>query len=190
MPWEKEKPVCQLRIVLLEIEPEIWRRIRVTQSIRLDTLHQVIQAVMGWQDYHLHQFMLEDVYYGIPPEDPPKIGPPTKDEREASLRDIIDGERDRFTYRYDFGDCWDHCLELERMSAPQEAESHPVCIGGARACPPEDCGGTMGYDRLLESLKDPQHPEHDRMTEWVGGSFDPEAFNVEEVNRRLEAFRQ
>ena len=190
MPSGKEKTVCQLYIVLLDIEPEIWRRFQVSSDVTLDRLHDVIQMVMGWQDYHLHQFMLENVYYGIPPEDPPKIGPPTKDERKARLRDIIDGEGDTFTYRYDFGDCWDHGLEVEKMFAPQEGKCPPACIAGARACPPEDCGGTMGYERLLESLRDPEHPEHERLLEWVGGSFDPEEFDIAEVKRKLAVFRQ
>ena len=66
---------------------------------------------------------------------------------------------------------------------------YPVCLAGKRACPPEDCGGIWGYAQLLETLQDPDDPEHEDMLEWVGEEFDPEAFDLEEINEELKRVR-
>jgi hypothetical protein len=74
---------------------------------------------------------------------------------------------------------------IEKILPPDPNQKLPVCITGKRACPPEDVGGVWGYDDFLEAIKNPEHEEHDSYLEWVGGEFDPEAFDPDEINRRL-----
>jgi hypothetical protein len=96
----------------------------------------------------------------------------------------------QFTYEYDFGDSWRHEILVEKVLAPEAGGRYPQCVAGKRACPPEDCGGVWGYERFLEVIKDEDDPEHEETLEWAGGSFDPEAFSVEEANEALqEEFR-
>jgi len=78
---------------------------------------------------------------------------------------------------------------LEKILPPEPGVRYPRCIGGARACPPEDCGGTGGYENFLAAIRDPGHEEHEEMLEWIGGEFDPEEFDLEEVNEELEMVR-
>ena len=70
---------------------------------------------------------------------------------------------------------------LEKI-LPQEIDSqYPICIAGERACPPEDCGGVGGYENLLEIIKDKKHEEYKRKMKWLGGSYNPEKFVLQDV---------
>ncbi|MEE9307525.1 MAG: plasmid pRiA4b ORF-3 family protein [Spirochaetia bacterium] len=171
----------QIRVELEEVWPPVWRRILVSDRINLLELHEVIQEVFGWEDYHLHSFKIHGVEYGDPEHDDFDI----HDETETSLRALGLTPGESFTYTYDFGDGWTHTLRLERILPVQDRKRLPRCLAGGRACPPEDVGGTGGYAEFLEALSDPEHPEHDRYLEWVGGAFDPEAFDPKDANRRL-----
>ncbi len=143
---------------------------------------------MGWEDAHLHEFVIRDERYGVPNEE--DVGPrKARDERRFKLRNVVSGERSQFAYNYDFGDYWQHVLTVEEILAPQEGATYPVCLAGARACPPEDVGGVPGYEDFLEAIKDSTHAEHQEFLQWIGGRFDPEAFDVDEVNRRLRGIR-
>jgi hypothetical protein len=90
-----------------------------------------------------------------------------------------------FSYQYDFGDSWEHSIKVVEVAAPSAATTYPRCVAGERACPPEDCGGAWGYAELVEALADPQHAQHEELLEWVGGSFDPAEFDVDQVTSRL-----
>jgi Plasmid pRiA4b ORF-3-like protein len=92
-------------------------------------------------------------------------------------------------YEYDFGDGWEHVIIVENILKPESGVHYPICIAGARACPPEDCGGTGGYAHFLEAITEPEHEEHDELLEWIGGEFDPEEFDVDFVNQKLKAIR-
>ena len=174
-------PIHELRVALCDVTPEIWRRVQVRSSITLASLHRVLQPVMGWTNSHLHDFRVTDVCYGEPhPELPPR-----KDERKAVLGDLLTKPNDRLTYVYDFGDGWRHDVVLERVIAAEPDCDYPRVIAGARACPPEDCGGISGYAHLLAVLADPRHVEHFDLVDWVGGSFDPEAFDAAETDHLL-----
>ena len=143
---------------------------------------------MGWENAHLHQFVIGDQYYGIPSED--DAGPrQARDEWKYKLSDVVLGERSQFRYDYEFGDNCVHLLVVEKMLPPEEAVRYPICLAGARSSPPEDVGGIPGYEDFLEAIRDPKHPEHQEFSEWIGGTFDPEAFNVDEINRLLRATR-
>jgi len=145
--------VYQLRLSLKHIQPEIWRRILVAGEIDLKALHHVIQAEMGWQDLHLHVFRVGDVEYSDPDMDVARA----RDESSARLFRIAPNVGDSFTYEYDFGDSWDHTIAVEAISENDvRYPRHPVCIGGENACPPEDCGGVPGYERLMKARRKPK----------------------------------
>lgn len=177
-----ETLIYQLKITLKDSKPPIWRRVQVPSDVSLAKLHRIIQEVMGWSDYHLHQFRLGETYYGVPdPDDFHEV----EDEKTVKLSRLVSRPKAKLLYEYDFGDSWEHEILLEKILLPEPGVQYPVCITGKRACPPEDCGGVWGYGDFLEAIQNPDHPEHDEMLEWVGGSFDPEAFDLDEVNRTL-----
>jgi len=180
--------VYQLRISLVESEPEIWRRTLVPGKMSLGALHDVIQGVMGWDGGHLHQFILNrDTRFSEPTfglED-------TENEHKARLCDIAPRAGKAFGYEYDFGDSWLHRIKVEKIVDREEKTPPlPVCVDGANACPPEDCGGLWGYYNMLEAIDDPANESHEEMLEWLGGGFDPTAFDPAQVNKRLEWMRK
>ena len=144
-------------------------------------LHDVIQRAMGWQDYHLHEFEIGDVRYGI---DDGEDWEPPKDERRARLHQVAPLGIS-FAYQYDFGDCWDHEIEVEALLPQDAGRLYPVCIDGEGACPPEDCGGPSGFAEMVEVLADPDHEEHESMRMWAGEGYDPERFDLAAVNETL-----
>ena len=181
-------PPYQLKISLLEIEPEIWRRLLVLGGVRLDRLHEIFQVAMAWTNSHLHEFRVGDTRYGEPDSEFDEGD--VRDERRVRLCEVAPRVNDSFVYEYDFGDGWEHLVVVEKILGPTETVANlPVCLAGARACPPEDCGGVPGYESFLEAIRDPEHQEHDAMLEWVGGSFNPQAFDLEKVNRLLHGMR-
>jgi hypothetical protein len=178
------RAIYQVKVTIEEIEPPIWRRLHVSADMTLDQFHDVIQAAFGWCNYHLHEFLVDTLHFGVPdPEFADQI-PATIDERNVRLRDVV--RASKIVYEYDFGDSWQHSIEIESTSvAGEPGVRYPVCTGGERARPPEDCGGTSGYQDLLEILATPDHEEHRTMKTWVGRAFDPEKFDVRAVNRAL-----
>ncbi len=182
-------PVWQLKITLKDSRPPIWRRILVAEDTSLAKLHLILQVTMGWWDSHLHKFTIHGRDYGVPDREFSQFASRTENEKNAKLMGVVHGEKDRFAYEYDFGDDWLHQIVVEKIVAREEGKRYPVCVAGARACPPEDCGGIWGYENFLKAISDPKHPEHDDMIEWVDGGFDPEAFDLDQVNRQLRRLR-
>ena len=179
------EPVLQLKVSLVGAsDPPVWRRLLVPASMRLDRLHDVIQAAMGWQDYHLHVFTANDVDYG-----PPDAELGHRSERRTALCDVISERGDRMRYVYDFGDHWRHDIVVEKVLTAEAASRLPICLTGKGGCPPEDCGGVWGYAELRETLADPTHEDHADMLEWLGietaAEFDPHTFHADEVNAAL-----
>ena len=178
--------LAQITVTLLDTDPPVWRRLLVPATIRLDRLDHVIQAAMGWTNSHLHMFIHRTGRYGIPDPDFP-----LHDERRATLRDLASRQGDTFGYEYDFGDSWEHEIILEDLVAAEPGGRYPACVAGGGACPPEDCGGIPGYQELIDSLADPDHPEHDEMLRWLGiargSDFDPARFDAHDANRRIDA---
>ncbi len=170
-----------LKVTLKGVRPPIWRRIRLPGSSTLAELHRVIQAAMGWGNHHLHSFSIGGIDYGDPAT-ALKGFRCYRDEGRFTLDSLLSREGLAFAYEYDFGDGWEHHVEVERIlpigEAGGEEELRPVCLKGRRACPPEDCGGADLYGRLLAEQEDacPEQVE----------AFDPERFSLEEINRRLE----
>lgn len=177
--------VLQLKISLLGIaDPPVWRRLLVPAGIKLDRLHDLIQASLGWYDSHLHGFSAGGVDYGIPD---PELG--FRDERRTALRRLLAKPGDRVRYTYDFGDHWEHEIVVEDVLRAEHGTRYPVCVAGRGAGPPEDCGGAWGYMDLRAALADPGHEEHEGMLEWLGldrgDDFDAKAFDIDEVNAAL-----
>ncbi len=178
--------IYQLKITLKDSRPSIWRRFQVRSDIPLAKLHRIIQEVMGWFDGHLHQFIVGQIYYGIPSrEDISEV----KDEKKVRLDQILSVPGRRIVYEYDFGDGWEHVIVLEKILSPDSKARYPRCLDGARACPPEDCGGIYGYADFLEAIREPEHEEHEETLEWIGGEFDQEEFDLEAVNQSLKSIR-
>ena len=180
-------PVFQVKVTLAGVaDPPVWRRLLIPAGIRLDRFHAVIQAAMGWDNYHLHVFSDGLAEYGVPD---PELG--YRDERKATLRDLIPHEGGQARYTYDFGDDWEHEVMVEKLLTAEPGMGYPVCVAGAGACPPEDCGGVWGYAHLREVLADPADEEHDDMLAWLGlekgADFDPHRFDVDKANRALTA---
>ncbi len=177
----KEK-IYQLKVTLKGSKPPIWRRLLVRSSMTLPQLHNVLQMAMGWDNYHLHQFIAGGQFYGEPD---PDFDMDVIDERRVKLDRLLQSEKDSIVYEYDFGDGWEHKVELEKILPFDPKATLPICTKGKRACPPEDVGGVWGYEEFLLAIKDPNHPEHESYLDWVGGEFDPEYFNMDEVNALL-----
>jgi|SRR5689334_332097 len=180
------KDIYQLKVTLAVVRPAVWRRVLVPSSLRLRDLHDILQIVMGWTDSHLHQFEAKGQLYGTPDPDFPV---PIKSEGRAQLNDILAREKDWMLYEYDFGDGWVHKIVLEKIIPASSKLKVPSCAAGARACPPEDCGGPYGYAEFRKAIRDPSHPEHEDMLEWIGDEFDSDYFDLEHVNRQLAPFR-
>lgn len=184
-----EASVYQLKITLLDSKPPIWRRVLVTSDTTLHKLHGIIQDTMGWTNSHLHQFILNEEYYSQPEFGLAEEGFEVKNEKSAKLGRLNLLEGSRFIYEYDFGDSWHHEIVIEKRLQPDALMIYPVCIAGKRACPPEDCGGVWGYENFLDAIRRKSHPEHEETLTWIGGAFDPEAFDLNRVNQALRRFR-
>ncbi|MDX9971701.1 MAG: plasmid pRiA4b ORF-3 family protein [FCB group bacterium] len=178
--------VYRIKVTLKHSKPPIWRRIEVPGNITLARLHRILQETMGWEDYHLHQFAVGKTYYGIKHPDEEIWESETLDESGVSLMRLAPAEKFKFVYEYDFGDGWEHTLLVEKILPPEEGVRYPRCVAGKLACPPEDVGGMWGYYEFLQSITDPKHPRHDELLEWIGGHFDPDEFDLDDINKRLK----
>lgn len=178
--------IYQCKITLQGSKPVIWRRFQVSEEYSLRKFHKVLQIVMGWDECHLYEFQIDGTSYGEPH---PDYGGSMKNSKTIKLNQLIEGEKASFQYIYDFGDGWQHKIVVEKIFKPEPDVRYPACIGGAMACPPEDCGGIGGYADFLEAISDPDHDEHETMLHWIGGKFDPEAFDCDRVNAKLKRMK-
>lgn len=167
----------------------VWRRVIVPIETTFKQLHDILQVVFGWQDSHLHDFCIFNGKKPVAnlvcsndafdyPSDIPMIM-----ESERKLSDFIP-KYSRIKYIYDFGDNWEHYIELEKIEE-NYAKNYPVCLDGDGTAPPEDVGGEAGYDAFLSAIADPAHPDHEEIIEW-GGMQGYTPFNLELINRRLK----
>lgn len=183
MPAPAPTSVYQIKVTLNDSKPPIWRRILVTDTITLHQLHSILQIVMGWTDSHLHQFIIDEEFYGDPEDD--EFGDlETKNEKRYRLNQFVERKGSKFIYEYDFGDSWEHTIHVEVILPIEKGAQYPICLEGKRACPPEDIGGIWGYEDFLKILSNSKDPEHEEMMEWIG-EFDPERFDLDCVNESL-----
>ena len=175
--------VYQLKISLDRTKPSIWRRFFVEEGMSFHKLHLIIQEVMGWENYHLYDFNINQSRITLPDsdwDDPEKI----MDSKKTKVKDLV--LKQKFFYTYDFGDCWEHTILVEKILPKEQDKMYPHCVGGELSCPPEDCGSTFGYYRLLEIRADKKHPEYKHLIkEWLGEDYDPNKLDIEDINNRL-----
>jgi hypothetical protein len=172
-----------LHVQLADIEPPIWRRLAIPGPRTLHALHGILQAAMPWQDYHLYQFEIGGVRYEDP--NPDDRDPSVPDPRAFRLDQLDLVQGGQFRYTYDFGDDWRHDVTVEGVVPLPQHILLPVCLGGARACPPEDCGGVGGYEELIAALGRPQSAAAQEYREWLGRVYDPEELDLVAINVRL-----
>jgi len=186
LPAEK---AIQFKVALMYIRPPIWRRLVLPDNFTLGPLHEVIQVAMGWQNYHLHAFRFDDVHYSSQQAcemDEMNM----KDEESVLLGQVVARAKQKFVYEYDFGDSWEHAIVAEKMLPIDPLAKYPICLAGARACPPEDCGGIHSYYDILDALKASKKTEEQKeLLEWLGKGYDPECFDLDAVNRYLTGKR-
>ena len=177
-----------IRVELLGIRPTIWRRIHLDGRTRLDALHHILQAAMGWSDSHLHKFEIRDKHYGVPDPEFTDPGWEVLDEKKYRLNQLL-AEGDSCTYLYDFGDGWQHRITVEAIKdvKPTPSDGGFAWVeAGERACPPADAGGSGGYQDFLDRLEDdPYGDETKAFREWAGLDFDPDRFDRQAVNATI-----
>ncbi len=176
---EKSAPVIyQLKIKLQGITPQIYRKVLVKSDITLNKLERILFGVLDWEGGHLSQFDIFGEFYG---------GEYVEDVKPLTvkLNIFIKTVKQKFTWEYDFGDSWVHEITLEKILPIEDGKTYPICIAGARCCPPEDCGGVWGYADIIKELKKPEEDRDEDLMEWVGDDYDPEYFDIEEINKYL-----
>ena len=185
------KEIIQLKIKLAGSNPPIWRRVLVAKNATFLDLHYTIQIAMGWENYHLFEFKINNNRIGIPDEDFDDMGyGPSKvlHADQILLEKLIRTTGEEFIYEYDFGDGWIHKITVEKFLPRDSKKSYPVCIDGKLNCPPEDCGGIPGYYNLLEITGDKNHPDYREMISWLGGTFDAGYFDIDKINKILSEY--
>lgn len=184
-PTTKTELLFQFKITLLDVQPTIWRRIQVCDGT-LGQLHEHIQAAMGWENYHMHQFLIDGERYGPCSADDFGFDLEMTDEDNVVLSRLLpkSGQRTRWIYEYDFGDGWRHELLFEGHPPVDKQTNYPLCLEGERACPPEDVGGPWGYPEYLAALANPKHEQHKELLEWRG-PFDPDHFDPKQATRAM-----
>lgn len=175
--------IARLKVTLDDVQPSVVRRIEVPLAIRLDRLHAVLQAALGWTNSHLWEIRAGETGWGIPDRD---WGDGPNDAAKATLIEVIaDTGTKRLTYLYDFGDGWGHRIDIERIVPAEPGVLYPRLLEAAGRCPPEDVGGPPGYQEFLEALADRHHERHDEMTTWLGTEFDPHVVDVAAIDTEL-----
>lgn len=174
----------QIKVQLAGSEPPVWRRFQVLSQTPLDQLHDIIQVVMGWDNDHFYQFMINDEFYSAPEVDETDQ---RKEARHYQIGQLIKRGKTSFLYEYDLSDGWEHEVTVEKIRPIPELDARqlPLCLEGENATPPEECGGIFGYYELMSILKDPTHDAYDEMREQYG-DIDPKAFDNAEVNQALK----
>jgi hypothetical protein len=178
--------IVQLKITLKGTKPPIWRRVLVDKTTTFEQLHHIIQLSMGWTNSHLHEFEINGYRISEPNEDlDEEFGDNFIDASTVTLDSIITATKEKFNYYYDFGDNWHHQIIVEKFLPRNIKTKYPICIDGKLNCPPEDCGGIPGFYNLLDIIGNKRHPERKEMLEWLGGQYDAEHFDKDEINENL-----
>jgi len=166
--------ITRVRIELEGTEPLVWRELDLPLSTTLASLHDIIQVVMRWQDYHLHEFVVGDKIYGVPDLDDVFDERKVYKEKSIRLGTLMDRGIREFLYLYDFGDNWQHRIIIDEPRQGELGVEYPRFVDGARRAPPEDVGGLTGFEEFLDAMADPEHEQFQQMLDWYGEIFDPE----------------
>ena len=186
-PTKPSHRVLVLRLTILGCQPPIWRRLLVRESMWLSGLHDAIQVAFDWFDYQTHLFAIGDVRYGNPGA---ADGQPVQDDRDLSLADIGAAGQESFLYVYQFGEGWRVEVAVEGVQPGEKGVRYPVCTGGERAGPPEDCGGVEAFQDMLACLQEPSTDLGVEWREWIGPDYDPNKFDDAAINRSLRKLRK
>jgi hypothetical protein len=185
--------ILEIDITLKGSKPKIWRRILIPGEMSFADLHYAIQTAMGWYNCHLHQFVvgrngrLISIPYGDDLVDMDEMDD-VEDGHEIKIKSLLNAPKDKVIYEYDFGDGWEHLVEVKKVHDAEPGKTYPQAIAGAMACPPEDCGGIWGYKDMLEKLQEKGTAEYEELVEWLGSDFDPTEFDLEQINMRFLSF--
>jgi len=175
--------IARLRISLADWEPEIWRVVEAPTAASLKMVHDIVQAAMGWQDYHLWEFEADGKRYG--PTDPGWPDGEVAAAKNVKLGALIERGVRALAYTYDMGDDWLHEVAVEAVEPARPGVKYPRFVAGAGRCPPEDVGGLPGFEQFLDAMADPKHEEHQEVLEWYGGRFDPDDIDESITKRRV-----
>lgn len=176
--------IARLHIKLDHVEPSIWRRVEVPITTSLKGLHDVIQAVMLFEDYHLFEFNAGGKRYAVP--DPEwDLGRETYAARNVRIGALVDRGITAFDYTYDFGDDWRHSITVEAVTDADPALEYPRFVDGERRAPPEDVGGLPGFEDFLKAMAKPRHPQHREVADWYGGLFDQSDIGTDMIRERI-----
>ena len=188
MPWGPSVHV--LRIELRHVEPPIWRTFAVASDTKLPKFNRILQAVMGWEGYHLHAFDVAGIMFGEKDEDADYV----IGERNVTVQQILPRPDSALRWDYDLGDGWEHDVVVQAIEEPSPEVRYPICTGGERACPPEDCGGLGGYEELAAWVRGGYDPRAtpmglgaQEMRDWLPRGWHPDRFSVTETNDALAA---
>jgi len=183
--------IIQLKISLIGSKPVIWRRVLVNGKMTFQELHCVIQLSMGWTNSHLHEFVVNRTRISEPFEDiEDEFNEDLVDSSTVTLENEIAKGINSFIYIYDFGDYWEHKVTVEKFLPVNEKIKYPTCVAGKKKCPPDDCGGIYGFSNLLKTISNKNDPEHEDMLEWLGGEYDPDYFDLSEINHDLSGLNE
>ncbi len=177
--------VSDITVTLQKSNPEIVRRIRVLSDISLLELHLTIQYAMGWTDSHLFEFKRGDLIFGFRYPETELDFPDLIDAFAIPIAGVLKRPGQVLTYIYDFGDYWEHKVQLNDHLSLDPEIKYPICISGTGNCPPEDCGGIHGFYAMLEILNDKNHPEYKETRLWAGKNYKPDEFDISKINKRL-----
>ncbi|MEI4234482.1 plasmid pRiA4b ORF-3 family protein [Roseovarius sp. D22-M7] len=180
--------VARIRIELEDTDPLVWRELDVPLSTTLAAMHDIIQVVMDWWDYHLYEFEIAGRIYGVPSSDDEIYERKVYQARALRLGTVLERGVRAFLYVYDFGDNWRHRITVGEVRQGDAGVEYPRFIAGARRAPPEDVGGITGFEEFLEAVSDPEHEDHERMLEWYGKPFDPEDIDERRLHMIIEDF--
>jgi len=182
-PKKPPERIFTLHLSVVGVAPPVWRRLVVRESMWLSRLHDSIQVLFDWFDYQTHAFNLDDLRFGNPLK---RDALTIEDDRDVTLADLDLEHRTRFTYGYHFGEGWQVDIKVEKTGTPQKGVHYPLCTGGERAGPPEDCGGVEAFHDMLACIKEPHTELGREWLEWLGPDYDPDSCDVEKMNKALK----
>ncbi len=132
----------QLKVLLRDVHPAVWRRVTLSDALSIADLHQVIQLVLGWDDDHLHRFCIQGREYGIAYADRLHFD---EDAAAVPLSRFQFRPSERFLYEYDFTAGWQIEIRVEKATQSGSCPKPPFCIAGQEPSPPDGCGGPQCY---------------------------------------------
>lgn len=185
--------IVRLKITLDDIKPTVLRRIEVPVSTTLDALHEMIQAILPWENSHMHAFylrMIDGPRWSPPSPFDDDFGIESRDSTRTTLADVLAEPNFKvLRYNYDFGDDWRHTIKVEQRFSAELWDEYPRLIDAKGRCPPENCGGPWGYAEYLDAISDPTHERHSELKGWFG-DFDPAVLDRAAIETALRQFTE